>query len=113
MPRCKLTERTLAKLVAPTASGKQEITWDTELRGFGVLCSGVSNSRTYVCQRDLPGGKTRRLTIAAVTEMPLAEARNSARDILVDMRHGKDPRRKSAGTLQETLEAYLKTNKEI
>src|SRR5262245_28050739 len=113
MPRCKLTERTLAKLVAPTASGKQEIHWDTELRGFGVLLSGVSSSRAYVCQRDLPGGKTRRLTIAAVAEMPLAKARDSARDILGDMRHGKDPSRKTAGTLQETLDAYLKTNKDI
>jgi len=113
MPRCKLTERTIAKLHAPTASGKQELWWDAELRGFGVLLSGISNGRSYIAQRDLPGGKTRRVTIAAVNEMPLAKAKDAARELLVDMRRGIDPKRKHAGTLQETLDAYLKANKEI
>jgi integrase len=113
MPRRKLTEKAIAKLRAPTASGKQVIYWDDTLRGFGVLLSGVSNSRTYVAQRDLPGGKTRRVTIAAVNEMALAGAKDVAADMLVDMRRGIDPKRRTAGTLQETLDAYLKANKDI
>src|SRR5262249_23802664 len=113
MPRMKLTEKTIARLRAPTASGKQEIHWDFELRGFGVLCSGANNTKSYIVQRDLPNGRTRRVTIAAVNELPLAQARDSARELLVDMRKGIDPKRKTAGTLQETLEAYLKANKEI
>lgn len=113
MPRCKLTEKAIAKLRAPTASGKQEAYWDTELRGFAVLCSGVSNAKSYIVQRDLPGGKTRRVTIAAVNEMALADAKDAAANMLVDMRRGKDPKRKTASTLQETLDAYLKANKEI
>jgi integrase len=111
MPRCKLTEKSIAKLKAPTPTGKPIIYWCEELRGFGVLCSGVTNTRTYVAQRDLPGGPTRRVTIAACNEMGLAEARDAARALLVDMRRGIDPKRKTTGTLQETLNAYLQNIK--
>jgi integrase len=115
MPRQKLTVKAIEKLAAPTTSGRQEITWDAELRGFGVLCSGVSNSKSYIVQRDLPDGKTRRVTLAAVNETKLEEARIRAGRLLVDLRDGKDPKRKNTGnrTLQQTLDAYLKTNKEI
>ena len=113
MPRCKLTQKTITKLRAPTATGKPALYWDADLRGFGVLCSGRSNSRTYIAQRDLPGGRTRRVTIAACNEMSLAEAREVARGILVDMRRGIDPKRKVAGTLEQMLNAYLQANKDI
>ena len=36
--RIKLTVKAIERLKAPTKSGKQEIAWDTELKGFGVLC---------------------------------------------------------------------------
>lgn len=113
MPRYKLTQKTITKLAAPTASGKPALYWCDELKGFGVLCSGTTNGRTYICQRDLPGGRTRRVTIAACNEMPLAEAREAARGLLVDMRRGLDPKRKGTGTLQQTLTAYLQANKDI
>lgn len=45
MATIKLTEKTVARLAAPTASGKQELYWDLEQPGFGVLCSGVSNTK--------------------------------------------------------------------
>jgi integrase len=113
MPRYKLTQKTITKLPAPTAIGKPVCYWDDELRGFGVLCSGRTTSRTYICQRDLPGGRTRRVTIAACNEMPLAEAREAARGLLVDMRRGLDPKRKGTGTLEQTLAACLQANKDI
>jgi integrase len=113
MPRYKLTQKTITKLPAPTASGKPVLYWDADLRGFGVLCSGRTSSRTYICQRDLPGGRTRRVTIAACNEMPLVEAKEAARGLLVDMRRGLDPKQKSTGTLQQTLTAYLQSNKDI
>src|SRR3954468_13873351 len=62
MPRLKLTQRTIEKLPAPDPSGRQLLHWDTDLRGFGVLCSGKTNAKTYVVQRDLPNGRTRRVT---------------------------------------------------
>jgi integrase len=116
MPRCKLTQHFIDKrLRAPHPSGKQTIFWDEKLRGFGVLVSGKTNARAFVVQRDLPGGRTRRVTVASVAEMPLAEARDEARALLVDMRRGIDPKRQRAGsaTLKETLDAYLKKNKNL
>ena len=115
MPHNKLTEKVVAKLRAPTASGKPELWFDTELRGFAVRCSGTTNAKSYIVQRDLPGGKTRRVTIAAVTELALAEARNQAREVLLEMRRGVDPKRKSSGqrSLRQIVDAYLQANKEI
>lgn len=47
MPRVKLTEKTIAKMKAPDPSGRQVLHWDTELRGFAVLCSGVECQDLY------------------------------------------------------------------
>ena len=108
MPRIKLTQHAIAKLPAPTMSGKQVVHWDTDLRGFGILCSGKTNAKTYIVQRDLPGGNSRRVTIAKVNEVTLADAKAKARELLLAMRQGKDPKAKpKTGTLQETLDAYL------
>ena len=65
MPMLHLTERSIAKLAAPDPSGKQSLYWDATLRGFGVLVSGTTNSRSYVCQRDI-GRRSKRIAIAAV-----------------------------------------------
>jgi integrase len=113
--RIKLTERVLPQLKAPDPSGKQTLHFDTELKGFGVLCSGVSNSRTYIAQRTIPGGRTRRVTIGAVNEISVETARGRAANVLDDLRRGLDPKKKSAGsaTLRETLEAYLVARKDL
>jgi hypothetical protein len=79
MPRMKLTERSIARLVAPTPNKKQTVFWDADLRGFGVLVSGRTAVKTFIVQRDLAGGKTRRVTIASVAELSLSEARDKAR----------------------------------
>ena len=88
--------------------------WDTELKGLAVLCSGVSNARTFVAQRDLPNGRARRVTIGAVNEIPLAVARARAADVLDDLRRGLDPKAKKAiPTLRSTLESYLAARKDL
>ncbi|MER8780338.1 integrase family protein [Mesorhizobium sp. M0954] len=107
MSRIKLTERVIDRLAAPDPSGKQVLHWDADLKGFGVLCSGVTNSKTYIVQRTLPDGRTRRVTVAAANEMDLAKAREDAAEMLVELRKGKDPKLRSA-TLQSTLDGYLK-----
>jgi hypothetical protein len=49
MPKTKLTtKKDIEDLEAPTATGKQILYWDTDRKGFGVLCSGVSNSKTWI-----------------------------------------------------------------
>jgi hypothetical protein len=63
MPKLKLTAKSIAGLKAPDPSGKQVLYFDSELKGFGVLVSGKTNAKTFVAQRDLPGGKTRRISL--------------------------------------------------
>jgi integrase len=115
MPRVKLTKKTVDRLAAPDPSGKQTLYWDSELKGFAVLCSGTTNARTFIAQRDLPDGRTRRITVGAVAEIDLGTARSRAADILDNLRHGRDPTQRSAGdqTLGETLEAYLAARKTL
>jgi integrase len=115
MPKMKLTEKSIARLRAPTPSGKQTVYWDAELRGFGVLLSGVSNAKSYIAQRDLPSGKTRRITIAAAAEMTLTDAKAKAAEILVAMRRGDDPKtaRKGVVTLKSALDAYLSARADL
>jgi integrase len=111
MPRLKLTEKSIAKLRAPDPSGKQRLYFDTELKGFGLLCSGVSNARTFIVQRDV-NNRTRRVTIAAVNEIGLEAARERAADMLYNLRHGKDPKRRGL-TLRSALEGYLTARKDL
>jgi integrase len=108
MPTLKLTERQIDKLPAPDPSGKQVLHWDSELKGFGVVCSGVTNSKSFVVQRALPDGRNRRVTIGAVNELTLAKATALAADTLHSLRHGHDPKKKIDNpTLRDTLETYL------
>ena len=109
MPKIKLTQKAVDKLKAPTPSGAPVIYWDTGLKGFGLLVSGKTATRTYIAQRDLPGGKTRRVSIASVQETSLAQARDRAAKVLLDMRTGIDPKqqRRERESLRSTLEAYF------
>ena len=43
--RIELTTNSIKALKAPTDSGKQEIAWDSELPGFGLLLCGKTTRR--------------------------------------------------------------------
>jgi hypothetical protein len=108
MPRLNLTKRAVTKLVAPHPDGKQTVYWDDELRGFGVQCSGKTNQKHFIAQRDLPGGKPRRVTIGAVNTLTLNVARDRAANVLDDLRRGIDPKHKAPTfTLQAALDNYI------
>jgi hypothetical protein len=47
MAKIKFTEKAIRGLKAP-GRGQQALYWDATLPGFGVLCSGESNIRSYV-----------------------------------------------------------------
>jgi integrase len=117
MPTVNLTEKKIERLKAPDPSGKQVIHWDDELHGFGVLCSGVSNAKTFVVQRVVKGtGRNRRVTIASVSELPLKEARDQAAKVLLEMRAGRDPKGHLGGTsktLRMVLDDYLKARSSL
>jgi integrase len=109
MPHYKLTQKTVERLPAPTPTGKPVLWWDVSLPGFAVLCSGTTNAKSFVVQR-----RGKRRAFASVHEMPLADAREMARNLLLDLRRGIDPtKQKKAATLQEILEAFLAAKKDI
>jgi hypothetical protein len=100
MPRIKLTQRVVDHLRTPDPSGRQTLYWDESLPGFAVLVSGKTSARTYIVQRELPDGRTRRVTVASASEMKLDEARKRACRLLVDMRDGVDPKRARRSALR-------------
>ena len=112
--RIKLTERAVERIKAPTGNGKQALHWDAELKGFGVLCSGVSKTKTYVVQRDVVG-RTRRVTIAQTNVLSLSEARRRAEAVLADFYRGVDPKagRRGSLTLRGALADYLAARKNL
>jgi integrase len=109
----RLNSYTVQKLKAPTRSGKQEVYWADDLSGFGVVCSGVSTAKSYIVQRDLPGGRTRRVTIGRTNVLTIKEAKERAKAVLADMLAGKDPKAKTTATLGATLDRYLEVNKRL
>jgi integrase len=114
MPVLKLTVKSVDRLIAPDPSTKQTVHWDTEIKGFGVVCSGATNSKTYVVQRTMPGGKNRRVTVGAVSEIGLDVARERAADALDALRRGLDPKAKSADpTLRQAFDDYLAARKNL
>jgi integrase len=127
MPRINLTERAVARLKAPDPSGKPVIHWDAKLHGFGVLCSGITNSKSFIAQRELgKTGRDRRVTIARVggrfarddgtiREATVENTRDYAEDILAKLKQGMDPKagRRGALTLQAALDNYLAARKDL
>jgi len=111
MPSIKLTKRSIERIDAPDPSGKQTLYWDTDLKGFGLLISGTSNSKTYVVQRRLKDGRTRRLTIGPANVFELDKARELAEAQLGELYLGKDPKAQRSAkhriTLRSALDQYL------
>jgi integrase len=112
MPSLKLTKDAVKALQAPDPSGKQVLYWDPEKRGLGVLCSGISKTKTWVVQANL-NGKARRITIGPTNVDDPDQAWERARPILSDLYAGIDPkaeRRRQAQasiTVEQALEKYL------
>lgn len=110
MPRIKLTERVIATLKGRGADSKSRqpvLYFDKDVPGFGVAVSTKTGSKIYKAQRDLPNGRTRRVTIGAVGEISLEDAREKATDIIHGMRHGIDPKAARLGHGANTLKAYV------
>jgi integrase len=114
MPSLRLTRRAVEQLPAPDPTGRQRLFWDTDMKGFGLLVSGRTKSKTYICQRKLPGGNTRRVTVGAANVLELDAARQQAQKLLGEFYAGVDPkakRREAAlrgKTLQAALDEYLR-----
>jgi integrase len=109
MPTIRFTEKAIDRLAAPDPSGKQMLHWDSELKGFGVLCSGTSGAKSYVVQHALHDGRRRRVTLAPCNVMKLDQAVVEAKKVLATFYSGRDPKSLSRDnpTLKSTLEDYL------
>jgi len=121
MPTLKMTRRSIEALPAPDPTGKQTLYWTegTATPGLGILVSGVSASKSWVCQGNLPSGKSRRVTLGPVAVLTLEQAWDEAKPRLAAMLQGRDPKltvpqRKLAGmTVAEVFEEYLAANSNL
>lgn len=108
--KLKLTKASVEKC-AVGADRRQVIFWDTEMRGFGLRVG--PNTKTYIFQRDLPGRRTRRMTIGRHPTWSPEEARKEARSLAVRVDKGEDPavtkraRAARGVTLRQALEMHL------
>ena len=91
VPKIKLTAAGVKALPAPDPSGKTRLYWDTAIKGFGVLVSAKTTGKSFIVQRDLDRGKSRRITLGPVGLISFEEARKLATEQLLIMRSGVDP----------------------
>jgi integrase len=82
----KLTQDYVDALVA---DGRDRLVMDDRLTGFGVRIT-PTGAKIFIAQARVAGRK-RRLTVAIHPDKTLAKARDEARQMLADMRHGSDP----------------------
>ncbi len=90
------------------AQGKQEIIWDTELAGFGILLNKTSKS--YIIQKKVKG-RAMRVTLGRSSVLSADIARNKARKIALDMMDGinhNQEKRKQQLTLKDVHQEYIK-----
>lgn len=83
----KITKRVVD---AAAPGDKPRFTWDSELRGFGLLVM-PSGTRSYVVQYRNAAGRSRRFTIGRSPPLTPDQARDEARALLVQVSKGGDP----------------------
>jgi len=117
--RTELTDNGV-KALRPLSTGNRYEIGDPSLAGFGVRVSGGTGKATYILVARFPGSAnpTRR-EIAKVGEVPLADARATARKWIALVKKGVDPKheaererqaklRKQADTFAAVAELWLK-----
>lgn len=87
------------------------LTWDNELRGFGVAV-GRTGAKSFIVQYRNAEGRTRRKVIGRFGLMTAEEARRIVRAILGDVARGEDPARepemaKAGHTVGSICDWYL------
>jgi integrase len=114
MPSIKLTERIIPGLKGRPATDKSKepiIYFDAGMPGFGISVSTKTGLKSYIVQRDLPNGRTRRITLGLVGGeiKTLEQARELAGEKIREMRSGIDPKAiaRTSITLKQAAEAYL------
>ena len=104
MSRVRITDRTLSKQHDIPADQKRIELWDNVLPGFGVRVTGRGVKSYFVVTR--LGRQKIRVTLGKYPALPLADARDKAREVLESAMGGIDPRSK-APTAPKTIEALI------
>lgn len=105
----RLTEANVRKL---TTDGKPVVYRDDRLPGFGVQVTRAG-TRSYVVRYVAPDGRRKQAIIARVGQIPLADARRQAGELLVATRRGDaDPledrrERREAPTVEELARRFF------
>ncbi len=100
-------------IAAINPKGQEEVVvWDSGLAGFGLRAKG-SGSKTFVVQYRNRSGRSRRLSIGALSKLTLDEARKEAKRLLGQAATNHDPaeeRRllRKSETMKQLGEVYLK-----
>jgi integrase len=107
----KLTKRVVDAIRPDPTSRADVFAWDSELRGFGIRIK-PSGAASYLIQYRNKEGRTRRLAIGKLRTLTPEEARELARDKLVEATKGGDPSAerhaiKAALTVTELCDLYL------
>jgi hypothetical protein len=108
MPTIKFTVRSL-DAVKPPATGRVDY-WDADLPGFGLRVAAPSPRKPGLAPRKVwtlmyrADGSQFRLSLGPYSALPLAEARQMAKDALREVAHGRNPAaQKKAARLAETV----------
>jgi integrase len=98
-----LTATFLRSLALP-AGKKDHITWDDAIPGFGVrLREGGSAGFVFQYQS---GAKQRRMTLGAISAVPIGNARKTAAELYARVRLGQDPQGESASAKFASTETF-------
>ena len=105
----KLTERAIKGRSVPEGASEL-LLWDVAVPGLGARIF-ASGARSFILQYRNDDNRTRRTTLGKVRVLPLAKARDRARELLVKVAAGEDPSadraaRRSAPTMSELVERY-------
>ncbi len=100
---------TLVKNLSPPAKGNQ-ITYDTELKGFGVRVT-AKGAKSFVLNYRV-GGQERRITIGGYPEWTVAAARERAKELKRQIDVGADPMAerhedRGAATMADLCDLYI------
>ena len=112
MPVQKLTKRVIDSI---NPSGRREIHYDSELKGFGLKLTSTGAKTWCVEYRPGAGGRgvsKRRMVLGSATTLTPDQARDAARGVLARVALGEDPAAIRAGsrempTFGEFAERYL------
>jgi integrase len=85
-----LSDRLLRSLARPQTTS-QEV-WDQQLRGFGCRASKQGVVSFFAMRRPRGSAKSVRIKVGDYPAMPLSEARQRARALLMELQDGGDPR---------------------